>query len=75
MWELFRLVQLLLMELSSPGRFFAVCQMKAIIAYTFFHYKVSVANQRQPALKWLFVMSAPDKTLQFRFEPRQRDVL
>ncbi|KAF8919332.1 cytochrome P450 [Mucidula mucida] len=60
---------------ACPGRFFAVCQMKAIIAYTFFHYKVSVANQRQPALKWLFVMSAPDKTLQFRFEPRQRDVL
>ncbi|KAF9049305.1 cytochrome P450 [Hymenopellis radicata] len=60
---------------ACPGRFFAVCQMKAIIAYTFFHYRVSVANQRQPTLKWLFVMSAPDKSLQFRFEPRQRDVL
>lgn len=55
---------------ACPGRYFAVCQIKAIAAYAILNYKLSISDGRTPKIEWQFVMSAPEKNLDFLFEPR-----
>lgn len=55
---------------NSPGRYFAVCQIKAIAAYAVLNYKLSISGGRTPKIEWQFVISAPEKNLDFVFEPR-----
>lgn len=41
-----------LMRISSPGRFFAAFELKAMLAYAILHYDLKLEGTTRPANRW-----------------------
>ncbi|KIK65194.1 hypothetical protein GYMLUDRAFT_980664 [Collybiopsis luxurians FD-317 M1] len=55
---------------ACPGRYFAVCQIKAIIANLIYHYQVAIKDQKIPKNRSMSLLSVPDRNLDITFQRR-----
>lgn len=69
------LVSCLLMSIKlnfcSPGRFFAVNELKAMLAYVLLTYDVKTVDGERPEQKWFAQQCVPNPTASVMFRKRK----
>lgn len=57
----------------SPGRFFAINEVKAMLAYVLLNYDVKLADAERPPTLWLGTANIPNQKAHLLFRKRKQD--
>lgn len=57
---------------TSPGRFFSINEVKAMLAYVLLNYDVKIEGGERPKTLWLGTANIPNQTAHLLFRRRKQ---